>query len=53
MLGTSFGSGMVVYKIVKTGPGPADRLRRIELGRSRFRYPTSPAWIPCISNSLR
>ena len=39
---------MVIFKVVQSDGG----LVRLELGRSRFRYPTRPSYIPTIAFSL-
>ena len=39
---------MVIFKIIQSDGG----LARLELGRSRYRYPTSPSYIPTIAFSL-
>ena len=48
VLGASIGGGMVLFKIVKADGG----LARLELGRSCFRYPASPSYVPAIAFSL-
>ena len=48
MVGLSFGCGIIVYQIGKSGD---DGLARIEVGRSRFRHAASPSYIPSLALS--
>ena len=48
-LGTSVGSGVVVYQIARV----ADGLARMELGRSKFRHSSSPSFLYGALSSLR
>ena len=47
MLGTSVGTGLVVYRVVKSG----DELARVEVGRSRLRRMTTPSFLTCLGSS--
>ena len=49
MLGASIGRGLITYQLARSEKG----LSRIEVGRSSFRYASSPSFAPAIGSSLR
>ena len=49
VLGLSFGSGIIVYQIAKSGDG----LARIEIGRSKFRHTARPSYMPSLALSIK
>ena len=50
MLGASIGHGLIIYQVGRSGKGQG--LARIEMGRSKFRFSSSPPYIPVVASSL-